>query len=208
MKKRIRLLLADDHSIVLAGLTTLLSLEPEVEIAATAENGEDAISRYREHQPDVALLDLRMPGIDGVETARRILSDSPAARIVILTTFESEEDIHRALQAGVRGYLLKESKRPELMAAIRAVLAGERWLPQPIARLAAERAKQPDLSARQLEVLDLVSKGLTNKEIGAILGFSAEGAKQHLHQIYQKLGVSTRAEATAEALKRGILRPD
>ena len=208
MKRRIRLLLADDHSIVLAGLTTLLGLEPDLEIVATAESGEEAISRYRTHQPDVALIDLRMPGIDGVETARRIIAEFPQARVLILTTFESEEDIHRALQTGVGGYLLKESKRPELVAAIRAVLAGKRWLSQPIAKLAAERARQPGLSARQIEVLDLVSKGLTNKEIGGILGFSAEGAKQHLHQIYQKLGVSTRAEATSEALRRGILRPD
>ncbi len=208
MSQSIRLLLADDHAIVLAGLTTLLSLEPGLEIIATAENGEEAIQQFRAHRPDVALLDLRMPGIDGVEAARRILAEFPNARVLILTTFESEEDIHRALQAGVSGYLLKESKRPDLVAAIRAVLKGERWLPPLIARLAAERAKQPDLSSRQLEVLDLVAKGLTNKEIGGILGFSAEGAKQHLHQIYQKLGVSTRAEATSEALRRGILRPD
>ncbi|HVJ45231.1 MAG TPA: response regulator transcription factor [Luteolibacter sp.] len=208
MTSPIRLLLADDHAIVLAGLTTLLSLEPGIEIIATAENGTEAIEKFRAHRPDVALLDLRMPGIDGVEAARRILAEFPNARVLILTTFESEEDIHRALQAGVSGYLLKESKRPDLLAAIRAVLNGERWLPPLIARLAAERAKQPDLSSRQLEVLDLVAKGLTNKEIGGILGFSAEGAKQHLHQIYQKLGVSTRAEATAEALRRGILRPD
>lgn len=208
MTSPIRLLLADDHAIVLAGLTTLLSLEPGIEIIATAENGTEAIEKFRAHRPDVALLDLRMPGIDGVEAARRILAEFPNARVLILTTFESEEDIHRALQAGVSGYLLKESKRPDLLAAIRAVLKGERWLPPLIARLAAERARQPDLSSRQLEVLDLVAKGLTNKEIGGILGFSAEGAKQHLHQIYQKLGVSTRAEATAEALRRGILRPD
>jgi DNA-binding NarL/FixJ family response regulator len=207
MKKRIRLLLADDHSIVLAGLTTLLGLEPELEVVATAENGEEAIVKFREHRPDVALIDLRMPGIDGVEAARRIIAEYPAARILILTTFESEEDIHRALQAGVAGYLLKESNRPQLAAAIRAVLAGERHLSQPIARLAAERARQPGLSPRQVEVLDLVAKGLTNKEIGGILGFSAEGAKQHLHHIYQKLGVSTRAEATAEAIRRGILQP-
>lgn len=208
MKKRIRLLLADDHSIVLVGLTTLLGLEPELEVVATAENGAEAVAKYAEHLPDVALLDLRMPDVDGVEAARRILAGFPSAKILILTTFESEEDIHRALQTGVSGYLLKESKRPELVAAIRAALAGERWLSQPIAKLAAERARQPGLSARQVEVLDLVAKGLTNKEIGGILGFSAEGAKQHLHQIFQKLGVSTRAEATSEALRRGILRPD
>lgn len=206
--KPIRILIADDHAIVLAGLQTLLSLEPGIQIAATAESGAEAVERFRETKPDAALLDLRMPGMDGVETARRILIEFPSARILILTTFESEEDIHRALQTGVSGYLLKESKRPELVAAIRAAVSGERWLPPGIARLAAERAKLPDLSNRQLEVLDLVAKGLTNKEIGSILGISAEGAKQHLHQIYQKLGVSTRAEATAEALRRGILRPD
>ena len=207
MKKRIHLLLADDHSIVLAGLTTLLGLEPELEVVATAENGEEAIVKFREHLPDVALIDLRMPGLDGVETARRIIAEHPGARILILTTFESEEDIHRALRTGVAGYLLKESNRPQLVTAIRAVLAGERHLSPPIARLAAERARQPGLSPRQVEVLDLVAKGLSNKEIGGILGFSAEGAKQHLHQIYQKLGVSTRAEATAEAIRRGILHP-
>ena len=103
MKRRIRLLLADDHSIVLAGLTTLLGLEPDLEIVATAESGEEAISRYRTHQPDVALIDLRMPGIDGVETARRIIAEFPQARVLILTTFESEEDIHRALQTRVGG---------------------------------------------------------------------------------------------------------
>lgn len=206
--KSTRILIVDDHAIVLAGLETLLSLEPGFDIVATAEEGPEAIELYHRHLPDVALIDLRMPGLDGIETARRILAAHPAARILILTTFESEEDIHRALQAGVAGYLLKETKRPELVQAIRAVAGGKSWLPPGIARLAAERAKLPDLSARQIEVLDLVSKGLTNKEIGAILGFSAEGAKQHLHQIFQKLGVSTRAEATTEALKRGILRLD
>jgi len=206
MKDRIRLLLADDHPLVLVGLTTLLEMDSSLKVVATAESGDEAVEQFREHRPDVAMLDLRMPGLDGVEAARKILTEFPGSRILILTTFESEEDIHRALQVGVSGYLLKESKRPELVKAIRTVLTGERWLPPPIARLAAERARQPDLSPRQLEVLDLVTKGLSNKEIGGILGFSAEGTKQHLHQIYLKLGVSTRAEATAEALRRGILR--
>ncbi len=207
MKKPIRLLLADDHAIVIAGLAALLGLEPGFEIIATAEDGAEAIGKFREHRPDVALLDLRMPGMGGVEAASQIITEFPDARILILSTFESEEDIHRALQAGVGGYILKGSKRPELVSAIRTVLEGKRWLSASVARLAAERARQPGLSARQVEVLDLVAKGLSNKEIGVILGLTYEGIKHHLQQIYQKLGVSTRAEATSEALRRGILQP-
>ncbi|WAC21181.1 response regulator transcription factor [Luteolibacter sp. SL250] len=208
MKNPVRLLLADDHAIVIAGLTALLGLEPGFEVVATAEDGEEAVRKYDEHRPDVALIDLRMPGMGGIEAARRIISRHPGARILIISTFESEEDIHRALQAGVGGYLLKGSKRPELVAAIRAVFEGKRWLSAPVARLAAERAKQPELTARQVEVLDLVSKGLSTKEMAVILGLTSEGTKHHLQQIYQKLGVSTRAEATSEALRRGILHPD
>lgn len=208
MKNPIRILLADDHAIVIAGLAALLRLEPGFEVIATAEDGQEAIEKYRGHLPDIALLDLRMPGLGGIEAARQIITEFPGARVLILSTFESEEDIHRALQAGVGGYILKGSKRPELVAAVRAVVDGKRWLSASVARLAAERAKQPSLSARQIEVLDLVAKGLSNKEIGVILGLTYEGAKHHLQQIYQKLGVSTRAEATSEALRRGILRPD
>lgn len=208
MKKRIRLLLADDHSIVLVGLMTLLRLETDLEIVATAEDGIEAVDKFRLTRPDVALLDVRMPGLNGIDAARQILAEFPQAKILILTSFESQEDIHVALQLGVSGYLLKESKRSELVSAIRCALAGEVYLPPMIARLASERAAQPDLSPRQLEVLDLVAKGLSNKEIADILGFSKDGAKEHLKQIYQKLGVSTRAEATAEALRKGILRTD
>lgn len=208
MKTPVRLLLADDHAIVIAGLSALLGLEPGFEVVATAEDGEEAVRKYDEHRPDVALLDLRMPGMGGIEAARRILAKHRGARILIISTFESEEDIHRALVAGVGGYLLKGSKRPELVEAIRTVFEGKRWLSAPVARLAAERAKQPDLTARQVEVLDLVSKGLSTKEMAVILGLTLEGTKHHLQQIYQKLGVSTRAEATSEAMRRGILHPD
>lgn len=208
MKTSIRILLADDHAIVIAGLAALLTLEPGFEVIATAEDGQEAIEKYRRHLPNIALIDLRMPGLGGIEAARQIITEFPGARVLILSTFESEEDIHRALQAGVGGYILKGSKRPELVAAVRAVVAGQRWLSAPVARLAAERARQPSLSARQIEVIDLVAKGLSNKEIGVILGLTYEGIKHHLQQIYLKLGVSTRAEATSEALRRGILRPD
>lgn len=126
----------------------------------------------------------------------------------MLTSFEREEDVHLALKAGVRGYLLKEAKLPELAEAIRTVHGGGTWIPEGIANVARERAGQPDLSGREVEVLDLVAKGLTNKEIAGVLGFSEDGAKQHLRKIYGKLGVTTRAEAIAEALRRGILRGD
>lgn len=205
MKTKIRLLLVDDHSIVLFGLRGILRLEPGFEIVATAENAGEAIRIYRELQPDVVLMDLKMPGMDGIDAAREILSQDPAARILMLTTFECEQDIHRALQAGVAGYVLKELKRSELVRAIRSVHAGDRVLQPSIAKLAAERAQQPELSNRQLQVLDLVTKGLTNQEIAEMLGFTMNGTKRHLHHIFRKLGVSSRAEATAEALKRGLV---
>lgn len=205
MKPKIRLQLVDDHSIVLHGLKAIFRSEPGIEIVAASENGPEAVAHYREHRPDVVLMDLKMPGMDGIETARAILSEYAAARILILTTFECEEDIHRALQAGVAGYVLKELKRAELAAAIRTVHAGELCLHPGIAKLAAERAQQPSLSNRQLQVLDLVTKGLTNQEIAGTLGFTKDGTKRHLHHIYRKLGVSSRAEATAEAIKRGLV---
>lgn len=202
----IRLLLADDHYIVVMGLKALLKLRKDLRVVVTAGDGEEAVECFREHRPDVALLDLRMPKLDGIGAAEKIRAEFPEAKIVILTSFEREEEIHQALRAGVSGYLLKESKLPELAEAIRTVHEGGRWLPAQVARMAEERAKQPELSKREIEVLDLVAKGLTNKEIAGVLGFSEDGAKQHLRKIYAKLGVTTRTEAISEALRRGVLR--
>ncbi len=202
----IRLLLADDHYIVLMGLMALLKLRKDFRVVATAGDGEEAVALFQEHQPDVALLDLRMPVLDGIAAAERIRAAFPGARIIILTSFELEEDIHHAFKAGVSGYLLKESKLPELAEAIRTVHRGGKWIPEGIANRARDRAGQDELSKREIEVLDLVAKGLTNKEIAAVLGFSEDGAKQHLRKIYGKLGVTVRAEAISEALRRGILR--
>ena len=201
MKNPVRLLLADDHAIVIAGLSALLGLEPGFEVTATAEDGEEAVRKYDEHRPDVALLDLRMPGMGGIEAARRILSRHPGARILIISTFESEEDIHRALVAGVGGYLLKGSKRPELVAAIRAVFEGKRWLSAPVARLAAERAKQPDLTARQVEVLDLVSKGLSTKEMAEKLHVSVKTVEVHRVNIKEKLNTPTAPDLIRYAVR-------
>lgn len=205
MPHSIRLLLADDHYVVVMGLAALLRSEPGFSIVATAEDGTEAVAKYRKHLPDVAVLDLRMPGLDGPGAAQAIRAEFPDARILILTTYDTEEDIHRALKAGIGGYVHKRSRRADIVAAIRAVHAGEQWVPREVAQRAAVRASQPDLSPRQREVLELIIKGLTNKEIAQVLGFTESGAKQHLRQIFQKLGVADRAEAVAAAISRGIV---
>jgi len=202
----IRLLLADDHYIVLMGLKALLKLRKEFKVVATAADGEEAVALYQEHRPDIALLDLRMPKLDGIGATEKIRALFPDARVILLTSFDREEEIHRAVKAGVAGYLLKESKLPELSEAIRTVFRGGDWFPREIMELVKERSAQPELSKREVEVLDLVAKGLTNKEIAGVLGFSEDGAKSHLRKIYEKLGVNVRAEAISEALRRGILR--
>ncbi len=161
---------------------------------------------HRELRPDVMLLDLQMPKVDGIGAAEQILADCPSAKIIILTSFEKEEEIHRALQVGVKGYLLKESKLPELAEAIRTIHRGGRWIPVRIARLVKERETQPRLTKREAEVLDLVAKGFSNKEIAEILGFTEDGAKHHMRSIFAKLGVTARTEAVSEGLKRGIIR--
>lgn len=206
MNKKIHIVLADDHAVVLMGLTTVLSLEPDIVIDATADNGEQAVELFRRHRPHLILMDLRMPGMDGVAAAREIRREFPAARVLFLTSYDTEEDVYQALLAGAAGFLLKQSKRHELVAAVRAVASGASWVPSEIARRAQDREGSPELSHRQREVLELVSKGLSNKDIASLLGFSESGTKQHLRQIFTKLGVADRAEAVAAAIQRGILR--
>jgi DNA-binding NarL/FixJ family response regulator len=206
MSKKIHIVLADDHAVVLMGLTTVLSLEPDIVIDATADNGEEAVELFRRHRPHLILMDLRMPGTDGVTAAREIRREFPAARILFLTSYDTEEDVYQALLAGASGFLLKQSKRHELVAAVRAVASGASWVPSEIARRAKDREGSPELSVRQREVIELVAKGLSNKDIANLLGFSESGTKQHLRQIYAKLGVTDRAEAVAAAMQRGIIR--
>ncbi len=205
---KIHLIMADDHAIVLMGLETVLTMEPGIVIDATAENGVEAVELYRRHRPDVLLMDLRMPGMDGVAAATEIRAEFPEARILFLTSYDTQEEIHRAMKAGAAGYLLKHSKRKELVAAIREVAAGGQWLPSGIRQRVEERGEAPELSERQREVLALVAKGISNKEIARILGFSESGAKQHLRQIFVKLGVADRAEAVAAGIQRGIIGAD
>ncbi len=204
MKPRIRILLADDHAIVRMGLKTVFELEADLQVVAEAATADETVAAHGACKPDITLLDLRMPG-SGLEALRRIRAQSPRARILVLTTSELEEDIHRALSDGASGYALKSIPPEELAGAIRAVHAGGRWVPADIARKLADRASAPDLSPREREVLDLVIKGLTNPEIATALGISFGTAKAHIRAILAKLQVSDRTEAAAEACRRGLV---
>jgi two-component system NarL family response regulator len=203
----IRLLLADDHAVVRMGLAELLNLEPDFRVVAEAEDAADAVAKYRSEQPDIAILDVRMTG-GGVTALRDIRAEFPNARIVMLTTYDREEDIHAALTAGASAYLLKTIGRNELAHAIRQAHAGIRSIPPHVARLLEARRTSKQLTARELDVLRLMSKGLTNKEIGNILGCSEFTAKTHVKNILMKLQVSDRTEAVGAALQRGILAED
>ena len=204
----IRLLLVDDHLVVRAGLAAVLKFDTRFQVIAEAGDGAAAVDAHRHHQPDITLLDVRMPVMDGIEAARRIRAESPAARLLMLTTSETEEDIRRALEAGASGYVLKNSSADELTAALLAVHRGERWLPAGLARRLREHTQEAPLSARQLEVLELLAKGLSNKEIAAVLGFTTDGTKAHLRAIFAKLAVADRTEAVVIAIQRGLVRVD
>jgi two-component system NarL family response regulator len=205
---RIRILIADDHFVVRMGLAALINSQPDMEVVAEAGNGRQAIDLFREHQPDVILMDLRMPVMPGLDATRSIMSEFPDARIVVLTTYDGDEDIYRALQAGAKAYLLKDVLGDGLLAAIREVHAGRRHLPSNVAARLAGRLPLSTLTSRELEVLELIAKGMTNRDIAAALGISNGTVKIHVNNILSKLGVSDRTQATATALQRGIVHLD
>jgi two-component system NarL family response regulator len=200
-----RLLLIDDHFVVRSGLSASLSLEPDIEIVAEADSGEQALSAYTTHLPDIVLMDLQLPGISGIEATLKILAAHPSARILIFSTFARDEEIHRALRAGALGYLQKSASRPDLLKAISTVAAGRQSLPPDIAARLQERLTRPDITPRELEILTLVTRGNANKEIAATLGIAEDTVKQHVSRILQKLNVNDRAQATAEAIRLGLL---
>ena len=200
-----RLLLIDDHFVVRSGLSASLSLEPDIEIVAEADSGEQALSAYTTHLPDIVLMDLQLPGISGIEATIKILAAHPSARILIFSTFARDEEIHRALRAGALGYLQKSASRPDLLKAIRTVADGRQSLPPDIAARLQERLTRPDITPRELEILTLVTRGNANKEIAATLGIAEDTVKQHVSRILQKLNVNDRAQATAEAIRLGLL---
>ena len=205
MSERIRILVVEDHHIVRQGLVALLATIPDMAVVGEAADGKQAISLFRQHRPDVTLMDLRLPAMSGVEAVEQIRREFPAARIIVLTTFDGDEDIYRALQAGARGYLLKGMFGDELMDAIRAVHSGKSRIPAVVAERLAERMGGPSLTSRELEVLELIVLGNSNKEIGGELTISEATVKTHINSILDKLGVTDRTQAVRTALQRGIV---
>ncbi len=207
MKKlnNIRILIADDHFIVRIGLVALVNTEPDMEVVAEAADGVQAVELFARHKPDLVLMDLRMPLKTGIEAASEIRSQSPAARVLMLTTFDGDEDIHRALEAGAQGYVLKSSTGGELIPALRAVASGQKWIPREVANRLAFRKMFEDLTPREVQVLQHLAKGLANKEIANVLSISEHTAKDHLKNILGKLQVMDRTEADTAAIQRGII---
>ena len=202
----IRVLCVDDHPLVRKGIASILANEPDITLAGEADNGQDAVHMFRELQPDVVLMDLRMPALDGIDTTKAILAEFPEARVLALTSYDGDQDIYRALEAGVRGYLLKETAHEDVVHAIRTVHAGKRMMPPDVAVRLSEYFPQVALTVRETEVLELVSQGLGNKEIADRLGTASGTVKMHVQNILDKLGAADRTHAVTMAIRRGILR--
>ena len=201
-------MLVDDHALVRMGMVALLETDRNLRVVAEADDGVQALQLFAQHRPDVTLLDIRMPRLNGIETLRQILAKWPEARIIMLTTSDLDDDIERSIEAGACGYLLKKITRDELIGAIRQVHAGEACIPEVVAqRLAANRLAS-HLSERERQVLALLPKGLTNPDIARVLSISLSTTKTHLRTIFSKLDVMDRAEAVTAALQRGILHLD
>jgi two-component system NarL family response regulator len=204
----IRILIVDDHPVVREGLAAIINRQPDMLVVAEANNGQQAIESFRQHALDVTLMDLRMPVVNGVEAITAIRKEFPDSRFIVLTTYDGDEDIFRALQAGAQGYLLKDMFREELLDAIRAVHAGRRRIPNAVATRLAERMSHTELTSRELEVLRLIAGGKSNKEIGAALDITEGTVKGHVNNILSKLNVSDRTQAVTTALQRGIVHLD
>ncbi len=201
----IRVLVVEDHHVVRQGLIALLKTVPEISVVAEGADGEQAVTLFRQHKPDVTIMDLRMPKKGGVEAITEIRQHSPGARIIVLTTFDGDEDIFRALQAGAKGYLLKDMFGEELIDAIRTVHAGKQRIPAAVAQRLAERMGGPSLTSRELDVLKCIVAGRSNREIGVELSITEATVKTHINNILGKLGVADRTQAATTALQRGIV---
>lgn len=208
VKKKIRIMVVDDHFVVRMGLTGSINLEPDMAVEAEAANGSQAIEQYRKHRPDIVLMDLILPGVSGVEATRAICKEFSGASVIMLSTHDGEEDIYRSIQAGARAYLLKTVAREDLLQAIRAVFSGERCISPTVGARLAERMTRAELTPRELEVLQLIAKGRSNKEIGSALGIVEVTVKLHVGHILTKLNANDRTQATTTALQRGILHLD
>ena len=201
----IRVLLADDHTVVRDGLSVIVHQEAGLEVVAQAATGRQAVELWSEHRPDITLMDLQMPLLSGVDAIREIRSAHPEARIIVLTTFDGDEDIYRALRAGAKSYLLKDVRREELFHCIREVHAGKYFLPPEVAAKLASRQPAVELTSRELEVLRLISEGKSNKVIGVSLSIAEVTVKSHVRAVFAKLNVLSRTEAIAVANRTGLL---
>jgi DNA-binding NarL/FixJ family response regulator len=203
---RASVLVVDDHALLRTGVANIISQEPDLEVVAEAANGLEAVAAFERHRPDVTLLDLRMPVMEGVEAVRRIRERDPSAKVIVLTTYDADEDIARALKAGAKAYILKDIAASELIACIHDVLAGKTYLAPAAAAKLAERVTQVQLTPRELSTLRLMADGRTNKEIASALSISERTVKTHLGHLFDKLGVTSRTEAVKVAARRGLVR--
>jgi two-component system NarL family response regulator len=206
--KAIQVMLVDDHPAFRKGLSALIESEPDLRVVAETGDGREALQIYRQAKPDVVLMDLRLPGLGGVEAIMAIRKESPDARFIVLTTFDTDEDIYRAIQSGAKSYLLKDTPCDVLSQTIRAVHAGTEVLPPKVTARLAARQQRADLSKREMEVLQFLVKGRSNKEIASSLFVSDDNVKAHLKTLFSKLGVHDRTEAVISALRYGIVHLD
>jgi len=204
-ERKIRVLSVDDHPLVSEGIATVINSQPDMELVSQAVNGADAIQQYRAHRPDVTLMDLRLPDLSGIDAMIAIRAEFPDARIIMLTTFEGDVDIQRSLQAGARGYLLKNMPPRELVDGIRHVHAGKKRVPAEVAAQIAEHMSDEGLTAREVDVLRRVAEGNRNRDIANLLFISEETVKVHIKHIMDKLGAKDRTQAIAIAVRRGII---
>jgi DNA-binding NarL/FixJ family response regulator len=202
---KIRILIVDDHPIMRVGIAAIIEATPDMTTVAQAGSGEEAVELFEKYLPDITLMDLRLPGMSGVDAIRTLMARYPSAKFVVLTTYEGDEDIHQALAAGARSYIIKGMPHEALVSALRRVHTGGRFLPPPVSRALNSRIPNSDLSAREREVLELIARGRSNKEIASDLGITESTVKCHVSVILMRLNVTDRTQAVVTALQRGLV---
>jgi two-component system NarL family response regulator len=208
MKKKnpIRLVVVDDHPAFRMGLTALIESEPDMTVVAESGDGRNAVDIFRREKPDIVLMDLRLPGFSGVEAIIALRQEFPACRVIVVTTYDADEDVYRAIQSGAKSYLLKDMSKEEMVQTIRAVHAGQQPLPASVANRLANRSQREELNRREIEALQLLVRGRSNKEIASTLFISEDTVKSHLKNLFHKLGVQDRTEAAITAIRLGIVQ--